>query len=397
MDDTSTKFLPMTQWDVVLAALRRRSMGWSGAGPLTVAPLTKLAELPAETLMEQARDQQKVIYGVDDRVDLHAVHDPDVLRDADAVVALFRDSVMTDNGDGTTAVPTLSLGDRLGLCPSEPFRDQPSGAFCSGVMVGSDLVATAGHCVDASTVTGVRFVFGYRMRGAGQPPVRVSNAEVYRGRRLVGRVFTHGGSDWALVRLDRPVRNHVAAAIRASGRIADARAIHVIGHPSGLPTKYAPGATVRDNTPVAFFRANLDTYGGNSGSPVFDHTTHVVEGLLVRGQTDYVTVGSCRVSMVVPTTGVAGEDVTRTTEFAALVDAPASAQIIRRGDTGPAVQQWQSQLLESGSSVLDTDGIFGPITDTATTAFQRDHGLTVDGVVGRLTRAAMQRVLAAAA
>ena len=52
-----------------------------------------------------------------------------------------------------------------------------------------------------------------------------------------------------------------------------------------------------------------------SGSPVFNSDTHEVEGILVRGETDFVTQGSCRVSLVCPSSGCRGEDCTRTTEF----------------------------------------------------------------------------------
>ncbi len=71
----------------------------------------------------------------------------------------------------------------------------------------------------------------------------------------------------------------------------------VIGRPSGLPTKVADGAQVRSVNDV-FLVANLDTYGGNSGSAVFNAVTGVVEGILVRGDTDYVYNAQlgCRVS-----------------------------------------------------------------------------------------------------
>src|SRR3712207_7230060 len=63
---------------------------------------------------------------------------------------------------------------------------------------------------------------------------------------------------------------------------------------SGLPTKIADGArVVRAN--ASFFEADLDTFGGNSGSPVFDARTNTVLGLLVRGATDYRARGSCNV------------------------------------------------------------------------------------------------------
>jgi hypothetical protein len=96
--------------------------------------------------------------------------------------------------------------------------------------------------------------------------------------------------------------------------------VYVIGHPVGLPTKFADGANVRNNNNESFFVCNLDTYGGNSGSPVFNSSTHELEGILVRGETDFiVTENGCRKSNVCPQNDpnfvCRGEDCTRSTEF----------------------------------------------------------------------------------
>jgi len=242
-----------------------------------------------------------------------------VLQDADGAVALFDASDVVDNGNGTSTLQTTNYGTTYNLCASEPFRTQPTGAFCSGFLVASNVVATAGHCVDTGNLAKVRFVFGFRMANANTANTVLSNGNIYRGVELLGRTLTSNGADWSVVRLDRAVLNHRITRVRFGGRIANNQAIHVIGHPSGLPTKYAPGANVRDNGPAAFFTANLDTYGGNSGSPVFDAQTHLVEGVLVRGENDYVLQGACWVSLACPATGCRGEDCTRTTEFASIV------------------------------------------------------------------------------
>ena len=68
----------------------------------------------------------------------------------------------------------------------------------------------------------------------------------------------------------------------ASGKVKTAQGVYVIGHPCGLPLKYVPDAEVRENAAASFFVANLDTYGGNSGSPVFNAQNNKVEGILVR-------------------------------------------------------------------------------------------------------------------
>ena len=53
-------------------------------------------------------------------------------------------------------------------------------------------------------------------------------------------------------------------------------------------------------------------------SPVFGEGDEnpFVEGILVRGEADFVPLGNCKVSLICPDTGCRGEDVTRTTVFA---------------------------------------------------------------------------------
>ena len=294
----------------------------ASAGPAAAARAQRnpaLSGIDDATLVKAARAGQKVIYGVDNRIEAFQVPAGADRDDVESVVALFDVADVLDNGNGTSTLRTQNFGTSRNLCPSEPFRDQPIGAFCSGFLVGPDLVATAGHCASAANVTDIRFVFGFRMLDATNAETIINNGEVYRGASIVDRQEIGNGADWALVRLDRPVSNHRIAAIRRGGKVPNGQAVHVIGHPVGLPVKFAGGAAVRDNNPAAFFVANLDTYGGNSGSPVFNSDTHEVEGILVRGETDFVTQGTCRVSMVCPDTGCRGEDVTRATEFANLI------------------------------------------------------------------------------
>jgi Trypsin-like peptidase domain len=311
----------------LLAELRFREARAEGAGltdatpesaPVASTP-SPLAQFATSVLADAVRDQQKVIYGTDDRKDLFEVTDPAVRADANSVVSLFRAADVIDNGDGTSTLQTQPFGAALNLCSSERFRTQPIGAFCSGFVVGPDLIATAGHCVTDANVTDVRFVFGYRMNDASTAETVISNNEIYQGAVLVARKQEDTGSDFSVVKVDRPIAGHPIVSIRKSGTIPDGQAVHVIGHPVGLPIKFAPNANVRDNSNPNFFVANLDTYGGNSGSPVFNSQTHVVEGILVRGETDFVSSGMCKISLVCPNNGCRGEDSTRTTQIAPFV------------------------------------------------------------------------------
>ena len=61
---------------------------------------------------------------------------------------------------------------------------------------------------------------------------------------------------------------------------------------------------------------------------------------------------------------------------------------IRKGSKGDAVKEMQSILEELGYDLgpCGVDGDFGRMTEKAVKAFQKDHGLKVDGIVGPLTK-----------
>ena len=66
----------------------------------------------------------------------------------------------------------------------------------------------------------------------------------------------------------------------------------------------------------------------------------------------------------------------------------ADVPLIKRGSSGEAVRKLQ-QLLNAAGASLEEDGSFGPATDAAVRAYQKTHGLEVDGEVGPITWAAL--------
>lgn len=78
------------------------------------------------------------------------------------------------------------------------------------------------------------------------------------------------------------------------------------------------------------------------------------------------------------------------------VPTPSPAEVLRQGERGADVRALQDRLARLGYTAphghpLKIDGDFGGKTDHAVRAFQRAHGLRVDGVVGDDTRAALSR------
>ena len=240
---------------------------------------------------------------------------------ADSTVALFAAKQVHDLG-ATTSLHTQPYGQTMQLCHDEPFYDQGSGPYCSGALIAPDIVVTAGHCVLDETDCGrIKYVFGFAIKKMDAFPHEVPSKDVYGCKRLLGREQTADGADWALIELDRVVKDRKPLKLNRSGAVMNGTPLVVIGHPMGLPTKIAGGASVRDASFPAHFTANLDTYGGNSGSPVFNAKTGRVEGILTRGDNDFVKRGSCLVSNVCTNAGCRGEDVTRIAVVAAALPA----------------------------------------------------------------------------
>ena len=276
----------------------------------------------------EIESDNKVVYGADDRIDVYEEIDAVRLSQAASTCGLFGSGDITDNGNGTFTIQTQSYSQAYNLCPQEPFYSQPIAAFCTGFLVGPDLIATAGHCFDVANLGSTQFVFGFEMADASTPILTLSDDYKYTGVELVGRALG-GGLDYAVVRVDRTVVAPGAQAldIRRSGTVPNGTSIGVIGHPAGLPKKIAFGAQtqVYDNSASGSFEANLDTYGGNSGSPVFNSVTGVVEGILVNGATDYVSSGNCWISNQLPDSS-ADEGVSKSTTFAQFIPVLASSQ-----------------------------------------------------------------------
>lgn len=296
----------------------------------------------------------KVIYGTDDRLDLYDVAEVTWKTKSSSTVALIPSNKIKAAGSGFN-ISTSNYGTSQSLCKSEPFYEQVTAAFCSGSLIGPDLIMTAGHCVRSlSTCQSTKYVFNFSYKIKGVDPKSVSADDVYSCKELIHSELNSSTlNDFAIIRLDRKVVGRSPLPIRQSGQVAVGDNLVVIGHPSGLATKVAGGATVRDISPAPYFITNLDTYGGNSGSAVFNADTGIVEGILVRGEQDFKYQNGCYVSNVCPANGCRGEDVTRVTEILKHVDASELAPI--PVDPPPAEEDVSAEIVSRDLNVSIPD------------------------------------------
>jgi len=260
-----------------------------------------------------------VIYGEDNRKDVFESTDSALVELSKSTAAMISsERLKSINGDVVISAQTL---ESRGICAKERFSKQISAANCSGFLVAPNILVTAGHCIkseyDCATY---KWVFDFKVDHSDQGEVQVPKTSIYSCKKIISRSLDQmSKDDYAVIELDKKVLDRRPLAFRKSGKITKGTSLAVIGHPTGLPTKIADGAKVRSLS-TKFFVANLDTYGGNSGSAVFNTQTSEVEGILVRGENDYIPDSQlgCQVSNVCANESCRGEDVTFITNIDAL-------------------------------------------------------------------------------
>lgn len=282
--------------------------------------MKKFTTLLAILACTQVSAIDKVIYGDDDRVHLNDSEVAAYKELARSTSAMIPNSKLELKYEGLlTLVKGKTLEESMKVCKDEKFSQVMTAANCSGFLVAPNQIVTAGHCIKNDfDCSNNKWVFDFRqdMLDQGQDQLFVDTNNVYSCKKIISRKLNRTSkNDYALIELDREVKGRKPLKFRSEGKIEDNDPLVVIGHPSGLPTIIADGANVRKNDNDFFFQANLDTFGGNSGSAVFNAKTNTVEGILVRGETDYKydSEAKCYRVFKCKDDECRGEDVTRIT------------------------------------------------------------------------------------
>lgn len=202
---------------------------------------------------------------------------------------------------------TTTLGSYFNLCSDVPFNKQPILKGGSGFIISDNSMITAAH-VFQKPLSEYMVVFGYRLIYANNVVENfLKISDVYFPKEVVKN---HSTNDLIEFRVDRKF-DRPALQLGSSTSAKERNEVYMIGHPSGLPLKISVNSSIIDNTPLQYFYTTLDSFMGNSGSPVFDSLTNTVIGILVSGEVDFQYNGNCNRNAVCRISECIGEKVVR--------------------------------------------------------------------------------------
>ena len=238
---------------------------------------------------------EAAIYHHDDRQSLVDHSNPAFRQKAESIGAIVKHSSLTHVNSVSKPHWKLHLEKYSSyqrsieepLCETERFRNENvvKGTAATGFLVGPPLMVTAGHVIEDQAECDERsVVFGFDTSDKSH----FSEQEVYRCQRVIVSV-NEGQRDYAVFELDRPVSQRKPLVVGDVDWEKPDK-VWMMGHPMGLSKKVTDKGSVLEDVHPFYFTALLDTYVGNSGSPVFSYATGKVLGILIEGEPTDITI-----------------------------------------------------------------------------------------------------------
>lgn len=235
------------------------------------------------------------IYGVDSRKDYFEIKDPAFKE----LMGSVSRRVYMDELKGWTfkkywTVITNPLREK-NICSSEKFVKQQSfRESCSSVLIGEDLLLTAGNCTTEhycwNDLFYWMFDYHHEKETIGQKHLKKN---FYKCDKILKRVFDRqNGISLTLMRLKKKVKNRKIIKLSNKKILNRDEELIVIGNIKGSSTKYSDGAFVSDQDENLMI-VNSDISGESLGSAVFNKRSLELEGILIYGTQSYIDNGKC--------------------------------------------------------------------------------------------------------
>lgn len=187
-----------------------------------------------------------------------------------------------------TLLKAVPLGDVHNLCPNVKFTKALSNPVCTGFLIGPDIMVSAGHCFqNMDDCQNKSIIFDVDSNKQRESDFLVNSSNVFSCKEILAQSFA-GESDYSIIKLNKVPKNRAPLKLNRSRTLELNDQVFMMGHPFGLPLVLSHKTKILENTQIDIFKTTLDSFEGNSGSPVINAKTFLVEGILISGQEDLV-------------------------------------------------------------------------------------------------------------
>lgn len=250
----------------------------------------------------------RVIYNTDTRQEILSESPAEIMHFIQKrTLAVVHSANLFTQPTGQILIMPKHYGRAFKLCENERFYNQPSLARCTASIIGKNLILTAGHCISEDNCRFTRFIADFVLEADGSNPIRTSADKIFSCKNII---YENDSPelDMAIVQIDRDFSE--SPLMLAEQQLTTLDEILAVGFPSGLPMKSSGLGPIRKVSSNKI-NAELETYGGNSGSPIFKKNSSLVEGILVAGEDDFVLSEkeNCYRSNVCTSSTCIGEDI----------------------------------------------------------------------------------------
>ena len=224
-----------------------------------------------------------------------------IVESSKAVAALVTNDEIKDLEKGWDNIPRLNDRLRSKGMPHNykgRFYDNRSIGFGTAFLVKENLLVTAGHNLWRNRkeieVPDFSIVFDYHRDKKNNLP-DLSSLKIFKPKAVKAHYYPDRHLDIGLITLDRPVKftAPLECSPRSNQRDLRGEDLYTIGHPLGLHKIFSPnGKMYLPYKHGKSFICNLDTYRGNSGSPILNQKTQKIEGILLGGAPDFELKGT---------------------------------------------------------------------------------------------------------
>lgn len=225
-----------------------------------------------------------VIYGENSLKEVSELTNGTLKNQAKAVAGVFRYYKSPEN-----SLSRLGKGRNLThktVCEEEEFSHQPIESVATAFLISPKVLLTVGHAVGSEQDCKEKTFFSFDYLWQGSEVKELYLEDLYFCKRIIKSQYV--GIDYALIELDREAQGITPLELDLDHQTFLGEEIYTIGHPLQLPKKYADGhmrSIPEENS--NYYTAELDSFRGNSGSPIFSKTTQKVIGILKDGEMDF--------------------------------------------------------------------------------------------------------------